>query len=101
MTSQFPQITLEDTYDIQEIGLTMRLKDGATVIGRKIGITSRAMMRQLNCDTPDYGYLLNTMMISEGSSCKRVGLNIPIIEGEIAFIMGEDLKGQASRPLIF
>ena len=93
LTSQFPEITLEDAYDIQKTGLNMRLADGATVIGRKIGITSRGMMKQLNCDTPDYGYLLDSMIVCEGSSCKRKGLNIPIIEGEIAFIMGEDLKG--------
>lgn len=63
------------------------------VVGRKIGLTSRGMMEMLNCDTPDYGYLLNTMMVREGQSCVHDRLHLPIIEGELAFIMGEDLKG--------
>ena len=93
LTSRFPEITMEDAYDIQKQGRKLRTDEGAQIIGRKIGITSSGMMKQLNCDTPDYGYLLNTMMIQEGSSCRRRDLNIPIIEGEIAFILGEDLEG--------
>lgn len=93
LSTQFPQITIGDAYAIQKAGLHMRLADGAVIVGRKIGITSRGMMQKLNCDTPDYGYLLNTMVVYEGQSCVRNEMNIPIIEGEIAFIMGEDLKG--------
>lgn len=93
LTPKHEGMTMEDAYMIQKSGLEMRLKDGAIVIGRKIGITSRGMMKQLNCDTPDYGYLLNSMMLYEGQKCIRKELNIPIVEGEIAFIMGEDIKG--------
>lgn len=93
LTPQHEGMTMEDAYAIQKAGLEMRLKDGLIVIGRKIGITSRGMMKQLNCDSPDYGYLLNSMMLYEGQKCIRKELNIPIVEGEIAFIMGEDIKG--------
>lgn len=93
LTPLYENMTIEDAYAIQKAGLQMRLKDGAIVIGRKIGITSRGMMQKLNCDSPDFGYLLNTMMLYEGQKCIRKEMNIPIVEGEIAFIMGEDLKG--------
>ncbi len=84
---------MEDAYDIQKEGLSLRLGDGACVVGRKIGLTSKGMMEQLHCDTPDYGYLLNTMLVAEGCSCSCDELNIPIIEGELAFIIGEDIQG--------
>lgn len=93
LTTQYPQITMEDAYAIQKAGLQLRLNDGATVVGRKIGLTSRGMMKMLHCDTPDYGYLLNTMLVCEGQNCVRDKMHLPIIEGELAFIMGEDLKG--------
>lgn len=98
LTPQFPDMTIEDAYAIQKAGLKMRLKDGATVVGRKIGITSRGMMEKLNVDSPDFGYLLDTKMLPEGTCCVRKELNIPIVEGEIAFIMGEDLKGPGVTP---
>lgn len=93
LTARYPQITLDDAYDIQKTGLGLRLAAGAAVVGRKIGITSRGMMKQLQCDSPDYGYLLDKTLVLEGQSCLRSELNVPILEGELAFIIGEDIQG--------
>lgn len=93
LSETYPEITQEDAYTIQKEGLKLRLQDGHIVVGRKIGITSRGMMDLLNVDTPDYGYLLDTGLVMEGTACKRSEFNVPILEGEIAFIMGEDLSG--------
>ena len=95
LTERYPHMTQEDSYAIQREGLKLRLADGAKIVGRKIGITSRGMMKQLNCDTPDFGCLLAHTEIAEGGACKRDELNVPIVEGELAFIMGEDLDGGA------
>ena len=95
LTERFPAMTQEDAYAIQREGLKLRRADGARIVGRKIGITSRGMMKQLNCDTPDFGCLLAHTEIPEGGACKRAELNVPIVEGELAFIMGEDLDGGA------
>lgn len=92
LTEKYPEITQEDSYAIQKEGLKLRLAEGEKIVGRKIGITSLGMMRMLNCDTPDYGYLLASTMLRNGETCKRDELNIPIVEGELAFIMGEDLN---------
>ena len=91
LTETYPTITQEDAYAIQQEGLKLALADGEKIVGRKIGLTSRGMMEQLGCDSPDYAYLTASTMIPEGSPCIRSELNIPIVEGELAFIMGEDL----------
>lgn len=98
LTEKYPSMTQDDSYAIQQEGLKLRLTDGAKVVGRKIGITSRGMMKQLNCDTPDYGYLLATTLLPEGGSCVRSELNVPIVEGELAFIIGADLDKEAVTP---
>lgn len=91
LTETYPAITQEDAYAIQQEGLRLRMMDGEKIIGRKIGITSRGVMKMLNCDTPDYGYLLASAEIPEGTPCKCSELASPLVEGELAFIMGEDL----------
>ena len=99
LTQTYPDISVDDAYDIQKEFLTLRFaRDRATTVGRKIGITSRGMMKMLNCDTPDYGALLDDTIIYEGSACDISALNLPIVEGEIAFIMGEDLNGAPFTP---
>ncbi len=93
LTEAYPEMTQDDAYAIQSAGLKMRLAEGKQVVGHKIGITSLGMMKLLNVDTPDYGYLLNSGMLLEGEPCRRSDMNIPIVEGEIAFLMGRDLTG--------
>ncbi len=98
LTERYPDMTMDDAYSIQKAGLAMRLADGAHIVGRKIGITSAGMMNLLHVNTPDYGYLLDTGMILQGDTCRRSSKNIPLIECEIAFLMGEDLTGPAVTP---
>lgn len=92
LSREYSVITMADAYAIQQKGLEYRLADGAEMVGRKIGITSEGMMKLLGCNTPDYGYLLASTQIPEGGSCNRAELNSPIVEGELAFILGKDLK---------
>ncbi|EPY2306195.1 2-keto-4-pentenoate hydratase [Clostridium sporogenes] len=84
---------MEDAYKIQEIGTALRVGEGKQIIGRKIGITSKGMQLQLNVTMTDYGCLLSNMRLREGESCKMSDLNLPRIEGEIAFVLERDLKG--------
>jgi len=51
------------------------------------------MQQQLNVTVPDYGILLNSMMVNEGTPCKMEELISPRIEGELAFILKEPLRG--------
>lgn len=95
ISERFPDVTIDDAYDISGRFLQMRLKrDGERVIGRKIGITARAVQQMLNVDQPDYGWLTNAMLVPEGEPVPASEqLIAPRAEGEIAFVLGRELAG--------
>ena len=98
LTSRHPDITLEDAYHIQQRMLARRLEKGIngrgeTVIGKKIGVTSKAVMAMLGVDQPDFGWLTDGMVYNEGESIPADSLIQPKAEGEIAFLLKHDLQG--------
>jgi 2-oxo-hept-3-ene-1,7-dioate hydratase len=86
-------IELVDAYAIQQLWLERRIKDGAKLVGRKIGLTSRAMQMASNFTEPDYGYLTDDMLIADGAQIDTARYVNPRLEVELAFIMGDDLSG--------
>ena len=92
-TGRFPDMTNEDAYRIQLAGMHMRLRDGHVIVGKKIGLTSKAMQAMFNVYEPDYGYITDRMVALEGEALSLSTLITPKIEPEIAFILGSDLKG--------
>ena len=97
LSQSFDGIELEDAYAIQDLWLTMRIDRGARLVGRKIGLTSRAMQMASNFNEPDYGYLFDTLMIPDGGKARHDAYCLPRVEVELAFIMGEDLEGSGKR----
>jgi 2-oxopent-4-enoate/cis-2-oxohex-4-enoate hydratase len=93
LTSRGFDITIEDAYHIQQRMLSRRLEKGEKVIGKKIGVTSAAVMNMLGVHQPDFGYLLDGMVYNEGESIPMDTLIQPKAEGEIAFLMKKDLMG--------
>jgi 2-keto-4-pentenoate hydratase len=94
LTSQYPNITAEDSYRIQLSYTEKRLKnDGATIIGKKIGLTSEAMRIMANVDEPDYGHLFDDMYYEMDVVIDTSNMIQPKIEPEIAFILKKELKG--------
>lgn len=93
LSERWPQLTLEDAYGIQRRGLARRLHDGARLRGHKIGLTARAMQRQLGVDQPDFGYLLDDMLYAEGDAIDAGRYIAPRIEPELAFVLGRRLEG--------
>ena len=93
LTSRGFDITIEDAYHIQQRMLSRRLEKGEKVIGKKIGVTSAAVMNMLGVHQPDFGYLLDGMVYNEGESIPMDTLIQPKAEGEIAFLMKKDLQG--------
>ena len=93
LTSRGFDITIEDAYHIQQRMLARRLDKGERVIGKKIGVTSKAVMNMLGVHQPDFGYLLDGMVYNEGESIPMNTLIQPKAEGEIAFLMKKDLMG--------
>lgn len=93
LSQTYADIELEDAYAIQQLWLERRIKEGARLVGRKIGLTSRAMQMASNFTEPDYGYLTDDMMLADGAQIKASRYMSPRLEVELAFIMGQDIEG--------
>ncbi len=93
LSQEYPTLTPAQAYAIQSTWLDLKLAKGAHIIGRKIGLTSRAMQELLGVDQPDYGFLLDSMAVSSDSTVSRTDFLLPRIEPEIAFWLAKDLKG--------
>jgi len=93
ITDREPDITLADAYRIQLRMIDHRLAAGETVIGKKIGVTSKAVQQMLNVYQPDFGQLLSGMVYSEGEPIPVNMLIAPRAEAEVAFMLKYDLNG--------
>jgi 2-oxopent-4-enoate/cis-2-oxohex-4-enoate hydratase len=93
LTDTQPELSLLDAYAISSLNLRRRTEaKGVHLIGKKIGLTSRAVQKQLGVSEPDFGYLTSDMNIPSG---EKVGqsLILPRVEGEVAFMLKKDLIG--------
>ena len=93
LTSRHAEISIEDAYHIQQRMIARRLEKGERVVGKKIGVTSKAVMNMLGVHQPDFGYLLDGMVYNEGETIPMDTLIQPKAEGEIAFLLKKDLQG--------
>lgn len=82
---------IESAYAIQRVNTQHRVSKGARIVGKKIGLTSKAVQAQLGVDQPDYGMLFNTMEVLTGDTIPWNELMQPKVEAEIAFVLGQDL----------
>ena len=88
-----PGITIEEAYAIQSSWIDMKIKRGRKMLGRKVGLTSKAMLNQSTVTEPDYGVLLDDMFFEDGARIAADRFVMPLIECEIAFILGKRLAG--------
>ena len=94
ITDEEPDMTIEDAYHISLQLLKRRQEDGEKVIGKKIGVTSKAVQNMLNVHQPDFGFLTDRMVYQNGADIPISELMIqPKAEGEIAFVLSRDLEG--------
>lgn len=93
LTEREPDITIEDAYHISLRMLERRQADGEAVIGKKIGVTSKAVQDMLDVRQPDFGYLTDAMVVSSGEPVSTAQLIAPRAEGEIAFVLKKDISG--------
>ncbi len=93
-TTREDEINIDDAYQISLRFLNRRLADGEKIVGKKIGVTSKAVQDMLGVHQPDFGYLTDAMVVLNGSDCVVEGRLIqPRAEGEIAFRLKKDLVG--------
>lgn len=89
-----PDLTIDDAYAISLGTLRCREADGERVIGKKIGVTSKAVQDMLGVHQPDFGFLTDRMLVRDGVvDIAAMGLIQPRAEAEIAFILRDPLDG--------
>lgn len=87
----FPGMSAEDAYAVQDFNTERRVKSGARLVGRKIGLTARAVQKQLGVDQPDFGMLFSDMAVADGEPVAWSRLMQPKVEAEVALVMERDL----------
>lgn len=95
LTAQWPDLDLRTAYTVQYEGLRQRLNRGETLIGLKLGLTSRAKQIRMGIDSPSLAWLTDAMALPAGNPLPREKLIHPRAEPEIVFVMGERLAGPA------
>ncbi|WP_454689159.1 2-oxo-hept-4-ene-1,7-dioate hydratase [Achromobacter aloeverae] len=93
LTITHPGITLEDGYAVQSAWADIKLAQGASIVGHKIGLTSKAMQSQSVVDEPDYGVILDDTVYENGSAIPPGVFHSPRVEIELAFVLKSDLRG--------
>ncbi|WP_177340857.1 2-oxopent-4-enoate hydratase [Comamonas thiooxydans] len=93
LSTRYPDISIADAYAVQQHMLARRIAAGERVVGKKIGVTSKAVMDMLGVFQPDFGWLTDGMVFNEGEAVPASSLIQPKAEGEIAFVLKKTLQG--------
>lgn len=97
-----PQLTLEhdltedEAYEIQRRSMARRFARGESLVGLKMGLTSRAKMRQVGVNEVIWGHLTSAMVVEDGSSIRKPRYVHPRAEPEVAFLLKKPLQGPIS-----
>ena len=92
-SKRYPGMTIEDGYAISRAWMKLKAAQGRSVIGHKIGLTSRAMQISSQISEPDYGTLLDDMLYGPGD-IPQDRFIAPRVEVELAFVLKKPLQGE-------
>ncbi|NLT27227.1 MAG: 2-oxo-hepta-3-ene-1,7-dioic acid hydratase [Microbacteriaceae bacterium] len=93
ITARYPDATVEDSYAIQGRWRDRELAAGRRLVGRKIGLTSKAMQQATGISEPDYGVMFDDTVYENGSVIPYDRFTNVRIEVELAFVLKEPLEG--------
>lgn len=93
ITARYPAATIEDSYAIQGIWRDRMIAGGRTLIGRKIGLTSKAMQQATGITEPDYGVMFDDTVYPSGAEIPFDNFSNVRIEVELAFVLNKPLEG--------
>ncbi|MFZ9478136.1 MAG: 2-keto-4-pentenoate hydratase [Steroidobacteraceae bacterium] len=90
----YPWLTIDDAYAISLGFMARRTAAGERIVGKKIGVTSKAVQDMLGVHQPDFGFLTDAMQVDDGGTIV-IGERMiqPRAEAEIALVLGSSLKG--------
>jgi 2-oxopent-4-enoate/cis-2-oxohex-4-enoate hydratase len=88
-------LDIDDAYAISVEFLRRRLETGERVVGKKIGVTSKAVQDMLGVHQPDFGFLTDAMRVDDGATIDLAAKRLiqPRVEAEIAFLLKRDIDG--------
>ncbi len=93
VTDRYPDMDFDDAYAVQYAIRRRKLDRGNSLAGLKVGLTSRAKMKQMGVETPIYGFLADYFDRPDGGDIETDQLIHPKVEAELAFVTKAPLKG--------
>ncbi|MFC8452077.1 fumarylacetoacetate hydrolase family protein [Kitasatospora sp. NPDC057223] len=93
ITARYPEATVEDSYDVQSAWYDQQAAAGRRLVGRKIGLTSKAMQAATGITEPDYGVILDDTVFETGAVLDFDAFSNVRIEVELAFLLDRPLEG--------
>ncbi len=93
ITARYPDATVEDSYAIQGVWRDRMIADGRRLVGRKIGLTSKAMQQATGITEPDYGVMFDDTVWQSGAVIPHDAFSNVRIEVELAFVLNAPLEG--------
>ncbi|MGA7205986.1 MAG: 2-oxo-hepta-3-ene-1,7-dioic acid hydratase [Specibacter sp.] len=93
LTARYPEMTVEDSYRVQNLWRQRGEAAGRVLGGHKIGLTSKAMQYATGITEPDYGIIFKDVILENGSTVQWNQYSHPRIEVELAFLLKEDVNG--------
>jgi 2-oxo-hept-3-ene-1,7-dioate hydratase len=93
ITARHPEATVEDSYAIQRVWRDRMTVSGRRLVGRKIGLTSRAMQQATGITEPDYGVMFDDTVYRSGDGIPVDHFSNVRVEVELAFVLKEPLAG--------
>ena len=93
ITARHPDATIEDSYAIQGVWRDSQVAAGRRLVGRKIGLTSRAMQQATGITEPDYGVMFDDTVYRSGDEIPFDDFSNVRIEVELAFVLKTPLEG--------
>ncbi|RSM39527.1 4-oxalocrotonate decarboxylase [Amycolatopsis balhimycina DSM 5908] len=93
LSSGWPDLDVETAYAIQDEALRLRRARGETLVGLKLGLTSRAKQQRMGIDSPLLAWLTDAMVLPAGAPLPHDALIHPRAEPELVFVLGRPLAG--------
>ncbi|PFG20413.1 2-keto-4-pentenoate hydratase [Serinibacter salmoneus] len=93
ITARYPQATIEDSYAIQGVWRDANIAAGRRLVGRKIGLTSKAMQQATGITEPDYGVMFDDTVHVSGAEIPFEQFSNVRVEVELAFVLATPLSG--------